>query len=406
MAKTLVFKQQENTRVPFLRGILTHSLQDAGLKFDEAYHLASRIRSSLAKSTEITSEELRTRVSAQLQAHYDPAIAERYNALSGSPATILVRDQNDQISPFSRGRHRRFLESSGLSATEAATITTRIYEQLLKDGRKEINASWLGYVTHQHLLHELGSRAARRYLVWSEFLESGRPLLLLIGGTVGCGKSTIATEIAHRLDIVRTQSTDMLREVMRMMIPKRLLPVLHTSSFNAWEALPFREEGENHDRLLAQGYKRQTELLFVPCEAVIQRALRERVSLILEGVHIQPSLLQRIPKDADAIVICVMLAVLSPGELRRRLRGRSTQVPQRRADRYLSHFDPIWKLQSLLLSEADQFDVPIIPNDDKEKTIHQIMATINQVLSRQFHGSPQEVFGFEEETAGPLQTTI
>jgi 2-phosphoglycerate kinase len=406
MAKTLVFKQQENTRVPFLRGILTHSLQDAGLKFDEAYHLASRIRSSLAKSAEITSEELRTRVSAQLQAHYDPAIAERYNALSGSPATILVRDQNDQISPFSRGRHRRFLESSGLSATEAATITTRIYEQLLQDGRKEIKSSWLGYVTHQHLLHELGSRAARRYLVWSEFLESGRPLLLLIGGTVGCGKSTIATEIAHRLDIVRTQSTDMLREVMRMMIPERLLPVLHMSSFNAWEALPFREEGENHDRLLAQGYKRQTELLFVPCEAVIQRALRERVSLILEGVHIQPSLLERIPRDADAIVICVMLAVLSPGELRRRLRGRSTQVPQRRADRYLSHFDPIWKLQSLLLSEADQFDVPIVPNDDKEKTIHQIMATINQVLSRQFHGSPQEVFGLEEEPAGRVQTTV
>ena len=32
-------------------------------------------------------------------------------------------------------------------------------------------------------------------------------------------RSTISAEIAHRLDIVRTQSTDMLREVMRLMFP-------------------------------------------------------------------------------------------------------------------------------------------------------------------------------------------
>ena len=30
----------------------------------------------------------------------------------------------------------------------------------------------------------------------------------------------------------------MLREVMRTMIPQRLLPVLHASSFNAWQELP------------------------------------------------------------------------------------------------------------------------------------------------------------------------
>jgi len=102
-----------------------------------------------------------------------------------------------------------------------------------------------------------------------------------------------------------------------------------------------------------------------------------------------------------------MLAVMSPKELQLRLRGRSTQAPQRRAERYLSHFDAIWKMQSLLLSEADQFDVPMIQNDDKEKTIHRIMATINQVLRREFHGSPQAVFGVDDgKVTKPAQTAV
>ena len=46
---------------------------------------------------------------------------------------------------------------------------------------------------------------------------------------MGTGKSTLATELAHRLGIVRTQSTDMLREVMRTMIPAHLMPALHVS---------------------------------------------------------------------------------------------------------------------------------------------------------------------------------
>ena len=45
MAKIIVEDREEHTRVPFLRGILIRSLQDAGLPFDTAYELATEIRS-------------------------------------------------------------------------------------------------------------------------------------------------------------------------------------------------------------------------------------------------------------------------------------------------------------------------------------------------------------------------
>jgi 2-phosphoglycerate kinase len=223
-------------------------------------------------------------------------------------------------------------------------------------------------------------------------------LILLIGGTTGCGKSTIATEVAHRLGVVRTQSTDMLREVMRMMIPERLLPILHVSAFDAWKSLPAKlSHQEDIESLIADGYRSQMELLSVPCEAVIQRALRERVSLILEGVHVHPSLLARIDHGGDAVIVPVVLATLKQNRLRKRLHGRGEETPERGGKRYLSNFDRIWTLQSFLLSEADVSGVPIIANDDKEKTTVQVMQTIINTMMENFSATPEEVFGHEQE---------
>ena len=92
---------------------------------------------------------------------------------------------------------------------------------------------------------------------------------MIVKGGPGTGKSTMATEIAHRLGIVRTQSTDMLREVMRMLVPERLAPVLHTSSFNAWQALRSQPTSGGPEAV-ADGYRSQSELLSLPIEAVIQ----------------------------------------------------------------------------------------------------------------------------------------
>ena len=148
----------------------------------------------------------------------------------------------------------------------------------------------------------------------------------------------------------------------------------------------------DQDALLADGYRTQAELVSVALEAVVNRALRERVSLILEGVHVQPAFMQRIPTDTDAVVVPVMLAVLKPEKLRKRIRGRGKDVPERRAERYMGHFDSVWRLQSYLLSEADRLSVPIIANDDKEKVMREIMRIIIGTVSTEFSRTPKEVF--------------
>jgi len=380
--------------VPFLRGILTRSLLDAGLSFEDAFAMATTVRDDLGETPEITSEELRQHVFRLLQDIGDAETTEHYRAPVVAPSMILVDRLGGTISAFSRGRHARFLQSSGMKAEKAEQTTALIYDRLIAVGITSITTSELGYLTYLCLQQEVGKKATKRYLVWSEFQRSNRPLALLICGTVGSGKSTIATEIAHLLEIVRIQSTDMLREVMRMMVSRRLLPVLHSSSFNAWKSLPVQDEKErDRDQLVAEGYRSQAGLLAVPCEAVLQRAVEECVPIILEGVHVHPDLLARAPRDSDVIMVHVTLAVLKSKSLKSRLRGRGAEVPHRRAKKYLNNFDSIWSLQSFLLSEADRCNVPIITNEDKDKAIHQIIQQVNTELARHFKETPEQVFG-------------
>jgi len=392
--KTIVVNERESERVPFLRGILTHSLLEAGLTFEDAFELASTVRGELADTPEISSEDLRQRVSRLLRDKGDEKILDQYCRPAVAPSRILVNSRSDTVSAFSRGQHARYLQSSGMQAEKAEQTTVLIYDQLIATGISSITSNELSYLTYLCLLQEVGIKAAKCYLAWSEFHRSGRPLALLICGTVGTGKSTIATEIAHLLEITRIQSTDMLREVMRMMVPKRLLPVLHTSSFNAWKALPIQDEkNRDRDQLITEGYRSQVELLAVPCEAVLQRAVEECVPIILEGVHVHPDLLARAPGNSDVITVHVTLAVLKSKDLKSRLRGRGVEVPQRRTKRYLNNFESIWSLQSYLLSEADRCDVPIITNEDKDKSVLQIIRQVNGELARHFTGTAQQVFG-------------
>jgi 2-phosphoglycerate kinase len=392
--KTIVVNSRDNEEVPFFRGILIRSLLDVGLSFEDASELATTIRDDLASTRKITSADLQDRVSRLLKGRLDKEALGQYCFPSVAPSRILVTSLSGIVSAFSRGRHARYLQSAGMKAEKAEYTTELIYAQLIAAGIASVSTCELGYVTYLCLQQEVGKKAAKRYLVWSEFQRSSRPLILLIGGTVAAGKSTIATEIAHLLEIVRIQSTDMLREVMRMMVPKRLLPVLHTSSFNAWKTLPIQDkEDRDQDQLVAEGYRSQAELLAVPCEAVLQRAVEEGVPIILEGVHVHPNLMEYATSDEDVIRVYIMLAILKSKKLKSRLRGRGVEVPQRIAKRYLDNLESIWSLQSYLLSEADRCDVPIITTEDKEMAVLQIIQQVNAELARHFSGSVEQVFG-------------
>ena len=66
----------------------------------------------------------------------------------------------------------------------------------------------------------------------------------MIGGGTGSGKSSVATEVAHRLGITRVTSTDVIRHTMRAFFSEQFMPTIHYSSFEAGRA-----HRENEDEI-------------------------------------------------------------------------------------------------------------------------------------------------------------
>ena len=72
----------------------------------------------------------------------------------------------------------------------------------------------------------------------------------------------MATEVAHRLGITRIVSTDVVRQVMRGVIAREVLPQIHTSSFAAGGTIPIPLLGDvDSEQRMLVGFAQQS--LFV-----------------------------------------------------------------------------------------------------------------------------------------------
>lgn len=69
-------------------------------------------------------------------------------------------------------------------------------------------------------------------------LMEKKPILILIYGTSGSGKSTIARRIASMYKIKNILSTDTVRKGLREKIGKEDNPILHASTFETGDFLP------------------------------------------------------------------------------------------------------------------------------------------------------------------------
>lgn len=384
VSKIFIIDDREDSQVPFLRGILTRSLRNAGFSFEMAYQLVCEIREDVIDKPNLTSDELRSIVLGYLHERGYDDEARKYSDKVNKENVVWVLSSDGATVPFSKGRLAQSMDICGLDRETSYRITAGIEQRLALAGNKFTPSADIVAYTMEALTESEGDAIALRYRQWLNFSRSGRPLILLIGGTTGSGKSTISSELAHRLNIVRTQSTDMLREVMRRLLPSRLLPSLHVSSFAAFEALPHWNSDDNADSEppVIQGYLSQAEQVGVGIEGVLSRVENEQVSLILEGIHIHPSVQEQISADSKAVVVPIILAVLKKKRLRKRLIGRGQQISSRKTERYLENFDHIWSLQSFLLSEADRFNIPIIHNESEEETVRLVMQTISEYLAR------------------------
>jgi 2-phosphoglycerate kinase len=198
-------------------------------------------------------------------------------------------------------------------------------------------------------------------------LPYSKGLILLIGGTTGTGKSTIASEVAHRLGITRLTSTDFIRETMRAFFSYEDMPAIHSSSFEAGAAV------EGGDDPLIAGFVEQSRHVCVGVDAAMRRSLTEGWSMVLEGVHLVPGM---VPASLDgALILHVIIEIANEDAHRMHFHVRDTATGGVRAmDKYLGRIDDIRRIQSFLVERAQREGVEVIENANVERAIDAVIA--------------------------------
>ena len=185
--------------------------------------------------------------------------------------------------PYSKGLLARALAATGLPAVRAWELALRVEADLEERGQSSVDLERLEELAQDVLGEDEGVDAVRRLRRYRELQELDLPVIVLIGGATGTGKSTVATEAAYRLGITRVTSTDFVRQTMRAFFSQEFMPSIHYSSFEVGKAVS-RVEGDKRDPNLT-GFLDQTRNVLVGVHAVLGRALEEGYSLALEGVH-------------------------------------------------------------------------------------------------------------------------
>jgi len=385
VAKLFIRESSTGDKIPFLRGVLVESLVRAGLSFQDAYRVAQSIRGNLENNVEITTDTLRERASAEVLRRFGPILAKSYELGSSRERQIMVQTSSDEV-PFSAGILSRSLQAGAISRVDALETAKQVHESLQKEAAVIIDYVTLKEVVYEQLKECCSKEAADRYLSCRRFKESGLPLILLIGGITGAGKSTLTTELAYRLNIVRTQSTDMMREIVRCYLPAAEVPTLSYSSFEAWRGLAENVESvrELNPAQVIHGFLSQFKVIKSGLEATIQRAVKENHDLIVDGIHVLPSKLELNVARDQAVVIPLMLAVSRKKTLGKRLKQRGREQPERGSSGYLKQLDQIWMLQSWLVKEAEKHKIRLISNVDIEEAMGEILMHINDTIMRHF----------------------
>ncbi|MHB8650519.1 MAG: hypothetical protein ACYDBR_10165 [Gaiellaceae bacterium] len=260
--------------------------------------------------------------------------------------------------PYSRGLMARALIAVGVAPDRAYTLARRVGEDLAVRRTDALELDRLDEFAIEILGDDEGTEAVRRLRRYQGLRELDLPIVILVGGATGTGKSTVATELAYRLGITRVTSTDFVRQTMRAFFSHEFMPPIHYSSFEAGAAVP-----DADDPLIA-GFLEQSRNVLVGVRASIERALHEGWSMVLEGVHLVPGLLPVL--EGEALVSACVLKIDDETAHAQHFFTRDAGT-QRPMAKYLDRFDDIRRLQRFIAGRAEREGVPVIDNEDADR---------------------------------------
>ena len=375
----------DKSKHPFMRGMLAHKLMQRGLSFDQAYQISKDARSYFQQQSEVTTESLMQSVDELIVARYGQEVLKKLNSeLFPSGKQISVYRRN-ATAPFSKGLLTQSITSAGVKPEEAYQIAFYMETNLMKKGIFRISKKKLFEEVYRTISKKYSPKIAQLYKLASRIDELDKPLIIYIGGASGTGKSVMATFLAGRLGINKITGTDTIREIMRLVFKRDLLPSLHNSSIKAGIGMPKTLDKSNR---VIGGFCLQAQQVSVGVKAVVDRAVKEKTSMIIEGIHLLPYM-QQILKEGTkrAYHIPITLSLMNEKYHKDRFfeRGKSNEL--RKIDPYLRNFENIRIIHEFCASESEHYEIEVVDNEDFDETTNTLTQLIINTLQEQVNST-------------------
>jgi 2-phosphoglycerate kinase len=288
---------------------------------------------------------------------------------SESDGAVMVRTNRGEI-PFSVGYLAKALLALGISEDQAQHDSRKI-AGIVNSLNIKLFQSWEIMDITEDWYEKNHPELASRVKIIKDDFDKLRPMVILLGGVTGIGKSTLAQLVASRLDIRSIMGTDLIREVMRVTVSDDLIPTLHVSSYLAHSKLDtsFLPALSRH----IVGFEQQARSVSVGVEATIEQAIDNDEILLIEGVHLVPGLLKK-KYQKDPRIIHIQLVLSSKKTHKSRLKQREKQHDHR-GTTYSKYFKEIREIQDYLIQQAENNKITII-DVKSEDALLEILNTI------------------------------
>jgi 2-phosphoglycerate kinase len=289
---------------------------------------------------------------------------------------IIVR--GGRQTPFSRGILAQTLAQAGAGPELAHQIASEV--------RSELQAEQRFTVEEEEVLARVRDKLVRKDAIavgrldkWRILRGSSEPVVVLIGGATGVGTSTLAADVARRLNIQSVVGTDSIREVLRHAISPDLLPILHKSSYEI-KRQDVRVPVDEEEAVLF-GFREQAARVSVGVEAIVERGLKEGTNLVIEGVHLVPEIIPK--RYLEHPNVCTLVVHLSDEEVHRSrfyIRAMGTAM-RRPAEEYISHFQQIRQIHDYIVESAGRAGVNAVENLSIENTSDAVVEIVANRVS-------------------------
>ncbi|CEM35656.1 unnamed protein product [Vitrella brassicaformis CCMP3155] len=258
-------------------------------------------------------------------------------------------------------------------ATVSNTLKTLTFLRLLQFALRSFE------YFHSHMLLDLA--------IASQLATRRRSAIILIAGVPGTGKSTLAFHLANQLQIATVLATDSIRHAARHFYTKKENPILYASTYNAGDHVDESEGLSKAERVL-KGYLLQSAMVSEFVETFVAGFVRERESVIVEGVHLTVDFMVELCRKHAA---CVPFLVFIEDEERHmgrfQVRGKNMTLDPKQ-NKYIGHLPAIRQIQHHLLSSAHRLALPTVDNTCLHQSLSILHASTVTRLRNLAHNRP------------------